>query len=153
MKRIFLFCLTIFAASSILAQTELSEEPIERKAFTVGILNGGGSLIGFDLEILFTKRVGIQAGVGVLGYGAGINYHLKPSIRSSFISLQYWHQGMNESFTQDLIGPSFVYRGKYWITGQLGLGVPLSKGAAFPEDKEQPPIMLTYSIGLYFSSL
>jgi hypothetical protein len=125
-------------------------QPIEKTAcITIGILQGGGSLIGMDFEKLLSKKFGVQLGMGYIGFGGGINYHFKPSISSSFISLQYWHQGIGETYTQSLLGPSFVFRGKKWFTAQIGVGAALEKGPAFPEDKEQPPVMLLYSIGGY----
>jgi hypothetical protein len=49
------------------------------------------------------------------------NDHLKPELRSSMVALTYWHQGMERSFTQGALGLSFIYRGKKWVTAQLGL--------------------------------
>jgi hypothetical protein len=101
------------------------------------------------MEFLITQQFGIQLGAGLIGFGGGLNYHFHPSIRSSFISFQYWNQGVGESFVQSAIGPNFVYRGKKWFTFQLGLGATLDKGSAMPETFEQPPVMLLYSIGAY----
>lgn len=126
------------------------EEESERAAITVGILQGGGSLIGTDLEVLLSQRIGIQMGAGLIGFGGALNVHLKPHIRSSMVSLAYWNQGMGQSFTQNVLGGTFVYRSNKWFTAQLGLGAPLSKGPAWPEDVTQPPVMLVYSIGAYF---
>ncbi|MEA3443661.1 MAG: hypothetical protein U9R19_02920 [Bacteroidota bacterium] len=122
----------------------------KRSSITIGILQGGGALIGADFETLLSNRFGVQVGAGYIGFGAGLNYHFKPSIRSSFISFQYWHQGIGDSFAQSVVGPNFVFRGKKWFTFQIGLGVPLEKGPALPDDFEQPPVMLTYAIGAYF---
>ena len=130
-------------------EEQVSEQPEKRNSITIGILQGGGSLIGVDIEFLLTNRFGIQIGAGLVGFGGGLNYHFKPSIRSSFISLQYWNQGIGDSFAQNAIGPNFVYRGKKWFTAQIGLGVPLEKGPAMPDDFVQPPVMLMYSIGAY----
>jgi hypothetical protein len=121
-----------------------------KNSITIGFLEGGGSLVGVDYEVLFSRSVGIQLGAGLVGFGASLNDHFKPTIRSSYISLQYWHQGFRNSYTQSLIGPSFVFRAKRIITAQLGLGFVLEKGPAWPENKTQPPIMLTYAIGIYF---
>jgi len=137
-------------STNLFSQTEqINEEVEKRKSITIGIMQGGGSLIGADFEFLLTDNFGFQVGAGLIGFGAGINYHFKPSIRSSFISLQYWHQGIGKSFTQSVIGPNYVYRGKRWFTFQIGLGVPLDKGPALASDYEQPPVMLLYSIGAY----
>lgn len=121
-------------------------------ALTIGILEGGGSLIGFDCERLISKSVGFQLGFGAIGFGFGLNKHFKPTVRSSFLSLQYWHQGFANTYTQSLIGPSLVVRSKTWFTFQLGLGYALGKGPAWPENRSQSPIMLTYAIGAYFPS-
>jgi len=119
-----------------------------KNCLTIGILEGGGSLIGLDLELKLADRFGIQAGAGFVGFGGGINIHFKTTIRSSFISLQYWHQGVGDSYTQSLLGPSLVYRGKKWFTAQLGFGFTLENGPAWA-DREPIPVMLTYAIGAY----
>lgn len=146
----FLIMILVCCTTNLFSQTErLDEQTEKRNSITIGILQGGGSLIGADMEFLLTDQFGFQIGAGLIGFGGGLNYHFKPSIRSSFISLQYWNQGIGDSFTQNIIGPSFVYRGKKWFTFQIGLGVPLEKGPAMPADFEQPPVMLMYSIGGY----
>lgn len=129
---------------------DLSFHPVEkRSAITIGVLQGGGGIVGADLECLLTKQMGIQFGAGLFSFGAGLNYHFKPSIRSSFVTVQYWHQGFGEAFAQSAVGPSFVYRSKKWFTCQLGLGLPLEIGPAMPSDYEKPPVILLYSIGAY----
>jgi hypothetical protein len=121
-----------------------------QNAVTVGFLEGGGSLIGVDGEFLYSKIAGVQLGVGFKGFGAGLTLHFRPTIRSSFFSLQYWHQGFKNSYTQSVLGPSIVLRAKKLFTAQIGVGFALGKGPAWPENKTQPHTMLTYAIGLYF---
>lgn len=120
---------------------------------TAGILQGGGSLIGADLEVLLSSHIGAQIGAGIIGFGGGLNIHFKPSIRSSFISIQYWNQGIGNSFTQSLVGPAFVFRGDKWFTFQIGLGAILDVGEGefnpYGEDRA-PDAILTYAIGAYF---
>jgi len=130
-------------------QNKAIDPDFMHNAVTIGILEGGGSLMGADFETLVSKQIGLQIGAGLVGFGVGLDLHFMPSIRSSFLSLQYWHQGIGNSFTQSLIGPSFVYRGSKWFTFQLGVGFPLEKGPAYPENTQQPSIMLTYAIGAY----
>jgi hypothetical protein len=127
----------------------LNRNNFYRNCATIGILQGGGSLIGVDVEFYLGSRIGIQAGAGIIGFGGGINLHLKPRVKSSFVSLQYWHQGVNVTYTQSLVGPSFVFRGKKWLTAQLGLGFALEKGPAWPSSINQSPVMLMYAIGGY----
>lgn len=125
------------------------EIPNQRNALTIGFLEGGGSLLGVDYEHLIGKNGGVQFGAGHSGYGFGINIHFKPTTRSSYFSLQYWHQGFGDYFTQSLLGPCLVLRARKIITAQIGLGVPLKKGPNWPDDHVQPDLMLTYAIGLY----
>jgi len=147
MKTLGLLLLCTLLSVNVFCQ--VTEEVEKRNSITVGVLQGGGSLIGADFEIMPSKQFGIQIGAGIVGFGAGINYHVKPGARSSFLSLQYWHQGAGESFAQELLGGSFVFRGKKWLTFQGGLAFPLSLGPAMPEDYVQPAVMLMYSIRAY----
>lgn len=153
MKQILIMILICISINLFSQEEQVSEQPEKRNSITIGILQGGGSLIGTDMEFLLTDLFGVQVGAGLVGFGGGLNYHFKPSIRSSFISLQYWNQGIGDSFAQNAIGLNFVYRGKRWFTAQIGLGVPLEKGPAMPDDFEQPPVMLMYSIGAYIPFL
>jgi len=126
-------------------------EPEKKTALYIGFLNGGGSLIGADIEFLITKQIGLQVGAGLIGYGFAVNFHFKPNIKSSGISLSYWHQGIGDSFVQSIFGPTYVYRSKKWFTMQIGLGVPLDTGPALLPGTELPSVMLMYSIGGYFA--
>lgn len=123
--------------------------PSPNVCFTLGFLEGGGSLIGADIEFHLGDNIGMQIGGGLLGFGAGLNIHFKPTLKSSFISLQYWHQGIGTLYTQSVIGPAFVFRANKLFTAQLGLGIPTDKGPAWPTGIVQPQVMLTYAIGLY----
>ena len=149
--RILLTTVLIWSLSSmLLAQTDHDDTIHRRYCITIGILQGGGSLIGADFEFLITQKLGVQAGLGFVGFGAGLNYHLKPSIHSSFFSVQYWNQGIGKSFAQNVIGTTYVYRISKWFTFQIGLGVPLEEGPAMPEDFKSPPVILLFSIGAFF---
>ncbi len=130
-------------------RTDTIEYERKTSAITVGILNGGGSLIGADLEILVSPRAGFQLGAGLIGYGAGLTYHIKRDIRSSYLLLQYINQGVGETFAQNAVGVSYVYRGKKWLTFQLGLAATLDQGPAWPSHRDPTPVMLMYSIGGY----
>lgn len=152
LKRSQYLLLLLFVCTSSLVTTQVNgqtkaEEP--RQSITVGVLQGGGSLIGADLEFLLTDQLGFQIGAGLVGFGAGVNVHFKPGIRSSFMSLQYWNQGFGDNFSQRIIGPNYVYRGPKGLTFQLGLGLPIARGPALPADFVQPPVMLMYALGFY----
>lgn len=149
MKQIIIMALVCISTNLFSQKEQAIVKSEKRNCITIGILQGGGSLIGADLEFLITHGFGFQIGAGFIGYGGGLNFHFKPSIRSSFFSFQYWHQGIGKSFAQTLLGPTFVYRSKKWFTAQIGLGLPLQKGPALSKDYKQPPVELLYSIGAY----
>ena len=149
MRKLYLAILLSGLSMHIFAQYDLIKQIEKRNCFTVGVLQGGGALIGVDFEFLLTKQFGFQLGGGIVGFGGGLNYHFTPSIRSSFVSLQYFNQGIGPSFAQNAIGATYVFRGERWLTFQIGLGSPLEKGPAMPDSYKQPSIMLLYSIGVY----
>lgn len=155
MKKFFILILVSVVYLTTNAQSAQPQQMNEssdagRASLSVGVLRGGGGLVGADFEALLSDRVGLQLGAGWISYGFGLNYHLKPGIRSSFLSLSYWHQGLGDSFVQSMVGPSYVFRGKRWFTAQIGLGYILDRGPAFPNTMTQTPVVLTYSIGAYF---
>ncbi len=129
---------------------DIATQKLEPKAtMTFGFLNGGGGLVGADMEFLVADRVGIQLGAGLVSYGFGINYHLGKGVRTSMINFGLWHQGVGEGHTQTLIGPSYIFRAKKLFTSQIGLGFLYKEGPAWPADKVHSPVMLLYSLGIY----
>ena len=153
MNKLNVILLFLFAALHVAAQETVSNATLTEKepkvAVTLGILQGGGGLLGADFEFMVSPRVSLQLGAGLTSFGAGINYHLKPQINSSMLSLCYWHQGVGDTYTQSLLGSTFVFRARKIFTAQLGLGYLLEEGPAWPEDTEHPSVMLLYSIGIY----
>lgn len=148
MKKTVLLAIAIIISQMVIAQKTETYNP--QYSLTIGVLQGGGSLLGFDLEVMTLKRLGIQMGVGFLGYGAGLNYHFKPTAKSSYLSLQYWHQGMGFTHVQSLLGPSYVFRARKILTFQIGVGFLVEKGEKYNSVfKTEVPAMLTYAIGFY----
>lgn len=119
----------------------------KRAAVTMGFLQGGGSLIGADIEFLLTDRMGFQIGGGFIGFGGGLNLHFKPSTVSSFMSLQIWNQGIGDKFAQRVLSLNYVFRAKKILQCQIGLGRILETGRSY--DGGDSDIILTYAIGLY----
>ena len=134
-------------------KTVLNRE--ERTSINVGVLMGGGSLIGADLEFLAGKRVGLQLGAGISSMGFGINYHFKSCINSQFVSIQYFHQGFGDSHYGSYLGPMYVFRARKILQIGIGFGTVLTKGDGLIEYYESrnlkvPSVMALYNIGLYF---
>lgn len=135
--------------SSFCQYSHVSESsPDERAAVTIGLLNGGGGLIGADFEYLVNDKIGITAGIGFVSWQAGLNYHLKMGgVRSSYINIGYWHQGMGDTYVQSILGPSFIFRARKIFQAQIGVGAQLETGPAYSID--ETPIVLMYSVGIY----
>ncbi len=150
MRKLIIGFFFLCISSGIFSQVIENQSGEKTRSLTLGVLQGGGSLIGGDFETLMSKQTGLQFGLGLFGIGAGINYHFKPSIHSSFLSLQYWHQGFGPSYTQSILGPTFVYRAPRWFTAQIGLGYVLEHGPAWPSSMPNSNVILLYSIGAYF---
>ncbi|MFZ4401827.1 MAG: hypothetical protein ACOYO1_17490 [Bacteroidales bacterium] len=149
MRKLILLAIALFICQFASAQN--AELNNKRNNLTIGLLQGGGSLIGFDYEFMPLSHLGLQAGVGFKGFGCGLNYHFKPWARSSFLSLQYWHQGIDKTYIQSLIGPSYVYRARKIFSCQIGIGFLVEKGADYHSAfKKEVPVMLTYAVGFYF---
>jgi hypothetical protein len=137
--------------------------------FTTGFMYGGGAIFGYEIERKLYNRISFQHGHGYststkqdnfnlgllhlgssfISFGFGLNYHLKYSLRSSYISLQYWRQGAIYALSQSTVGPVFVYRGKKWFTAQIGLGYVFSKSKDIEFNYNKSPFKLTYAIGFY----
>jgi len=124
----------------------------ERSSINVGAFMGGGGLIGGDVETLISNRVGLQLGtgwvrMGSISMGLGINYHFKPYINSSFVSLQY-SNNFNIGAT---IGPMLTLRSSKVFQIGLGYGAVVSKYSLWEEvyDKKASAL-IHFNIGLYF---
>ena len=132
-------------------QSPIPEGRQERTSINVGLLMGGGGLIGADLEFLVGNRAGLQLGAGLGSMGFGVNYHFKPYINSSFMSLQYFHIGFGENNVGASLGPMFVFRAKKILQAGLGWGAVVSKGPLWEDTYDDKVSMLLYlNIGLYF---
>jgi hypothetical protein len=125
-----------------------------KTCLSIGAGLGGATFAGVDFEYMLSKSVGIQAGVGYLGAGGAINYHFFPTVRSSYISLQYWCKGLSNNadygYRSTMVGPAIVYRGKKWLTFQVGAGYILDKGPAYEEGSRDFKVGLTMGLGVYF---
>jgi hypothetical protein len=114
------------------AQTDYVQENTKSESnFTVnaGVLMGGGSLVGFDIEYMIpATHWGFQIGTGIGSFGGGINYHLKDKKNSSFISLQYLHLGVG----------NILEKGPRW------------KKVVNKTEEENATVALLYNIGIYF---
>ena len=122
--------------------------PSEKKAsVAVGFLNGGGGLIGLDFEYMLGKQISLQAGAGFISYGGAINYHFKPYINSSMLSLVYMHQGVGNNYSASWIGPAYTFRAPKIFQVSAGYGLCVGKGPAATTDYIGS---ILFTIGVYF---
>ncbi len=161
--RIFILSVLIAVSSFAYAQQPVEEDvqqtPSENKsnmAVSAGFLMGGGGLIGVDVEcVIPSTRFGVQIGAGIGSFGGGLNYHLKETPNSSFLSFQYWQQGFGNNHYASYIGPMFVFRSKKLFQAGLGLGNVIKKGPKWDvanktEQARNVSVSLMYHIGMYF---
>lgn len=144
-----LFLLLILLNGLLSAQTD---EPKEDVATTIGFLNGGGSLFGFDFEFRLHKQLSAQVGMGLVGFGAGLNYHIDEDLHSDFFSIQYYHQGAGAGHVQSMVGPTYNFRRYDFLAASIGIGGRVVEGQAFnqiPSQYRDVNVMLLYSLGIY----
>ncbi|MDR1022125.1 MAG: hypothetical protein LBL94_02465 [Prevotellaceae bacterium] len=125
-----IFSIFILLSVSLYGEVDSTLQPqrLPNMAVNRGFLMGGGAMYGADVEYLFAKnRWGVQVGAGLISFGAGINYHLKPRINSSFISVQYWEMWLAPFVQMSFIAPMFVFRTKSFQAG-VGCGIALPQG-------------------------
>ena len=147
MKKFVLIVLVALFSVQLMAQRVPSEK---KMSISAGVLQGGGGLVGADFEYLFSKYFSVQAGAGLLSCGAAVNFHFKPYINSSMLSLSYWHQGFGNAHTQSVVGPVYTFRAPKVFQFQIGMGYRVDEGPNLPEANKRAPVMLLYSIGVYF---
>lgn len=154
-----LFILVVSATTLVFSQDSTTVLRTTRNyAVTVGVLQGGGSLLGADYERMVGENIGIQIGAGLVGFGAGILYHLEPSVNSSAIALQFWNQGTSgDNLSQRIVGMTYIYRSATsGFTAQLGIGPVVELGKLMDDYYKKkgvtnpPAAILLYSIGWYF---
>ena len=160
----FLLSINIFTAVILFSQESVQNQydpnavPRVDHAVTVGILQGGGSLIGIDYEHLVGENIGIQIGAGLVGFGAAVNYHFLPTASSSALSFVFWNQGTSgDKLSQRIVGVTYLYRSETGgLTAQIGLGSVITRGKIMDDYYRNkgianpPAVILLYSIGWYF---
>lgn len=130
-----------------LAEPEQVKEKLKKGVFgTVGHHYGGATIAGLELEAAIW-RIGIMGGAGVYGYCYGINYHVSPDPLSSYVSCLYWQNGISDYARQSVVGAAYNFRGKRWLSMQLGIGKIIDKGPEFNYFNSN--YILLYSIGAY----
>lgn len=144
MKKLLLIALLSVFAIQVSAQRVPSEK---KCSIAAGYLNGGGGLIGVDFEYLMMPQLSVQAGVGVVSFGGAINYHFKPYINSSMMSLSYFHQGIGDSYFCSWLGPMYTFRAPKVFQASIGYGLCVDQGPA-ADKKYYGSILFTF--GVYF---
>ena len=128
-----------------------------QKVFTLGFLVAN-SLIGGEVEYFLNNAIGIEAGVGIVGAGAGVNLHFYTSRNSDYyfnVEGGYWPVfGFVPAV--ELGGRSFYgKRKKIGLGAEAGLGFMTTSGSISSGGKtlswENGQSFLVYSLGLLFN--
>ena len=150
-KTLLLFCLIVSTVYSF-SQTsyDLNYDEENNTTINAGLLMGGGGIVGVDIEHKVNRIIGFQAGLGLSSFGAGMTFHFRNTINSSFASIQYWRQGLGNSYFGSYLGPMFVFRAKKYFQAGIGLGYIVDKGSILDTKYRDQNIMAVYNIGVYF---
>ena len=123
----------------------------KKNAIILGVLTGGGSLVGLEYERMIYGPLGITIGGGIIGIGAQVNLHFKPSVTSSGVSLVWWNQGIpGNTASQQILGLCFTARLWKWVHASLGFGYAYWQGAKMAAALKNTKFMLLYNIGVSF---
>lgn len=125
----------------------------DRTTITVGLFEGGGGIVGVELESLFNDRIGFEIGFGIVSFSLGLNYHVGlGGVKSSFVGIKYSSLGMGPGHLFKTVGPEYTYRSKKWFTGSVGFGGVVDRGPYFKElpKANQKDSYINLTIGGYF---
>ena len=155
MKKLLFFVLAVMLSVPVLSQSVVQEKkgrvPSEKKAvISTGLLQGGGGLVGIDFEYLIGQHFSAQAGIGVVSFGGALNYHFKPYINSSMISLVYMHQGVGNSYVASWLGPMYTFRAPKIFQVSGGFVLKVGDGPNTIANLRVANAGLMFSIGVYF---
>jgi hypothetical protein len=153
-KKIIVEVLIFMVALCVYAQQDDSYS--KKNAITIGILQGGGGLVGFDYEKLIIDNIGIQIGAGLISVEGGLTIHFQNTTKSDAIWIGAWNQGIpGDTNSICYTGVSYIFRTRKWFTAQLGFAyIPYigdkakdTLGSSFNSEKTK--FALLYSIGWY----
>jgi hypothetical protein len=124
------------SALSLREETPPVADAPAQKAARVAIggglaMDGAYLTINAEAEALFAQnRWGALARVSQRDFSAGITFHLKPRLSSSFVSLQYQHKSIGvASQSVGMVMPMFTYRAKKYFQAGAGIGSIVYKDA------------------------
>lgn len=119
---------------------------VRETAVSAGIGIGGFSAFGAEMQLMFLPRWSVQLGAGINGFSGGLNYHINPTVSSSYLSLQSWQQGFGMNYKAAYAGPMFVYRANKLFQGGLGIGYQIDKNPAIDINSKY---MMMFNLGIY----
>jgi len=144
----------LLVSMRLLAQETKPTNTNPQGVLIFGFLNGGGALIGVDAELMIKDtKVALIGGMGYKAFGAGIAYHFKPTLNSSSINMNYWHQGLQESYFASYIGHTYAVKILDLFAVQVGIGKIIDKGPQYDSflkslGSNDVPFSILLSIGI-----
>jgi hypothetical protein len=115
-------------------------------------MDGAYPTISAEAEVLLAQnRWGALARVSRRDLSAGVTFHLKPRLNSSFVSLQYQHKSIGiASQSIGMVMPMFTYRAKKYFQAGAGIGSIVYKDAL--SDVRLGTLMATVYLGAYITN-
>lgn len=143
---LFLTFLVIKSQNPVLIEKDRRWDFVSETSVAFGLGMGGNSPFGVELQTMFTPRFSAQLGAGISGFSGGINYHIYPTVRSPYFSLQAWQQGFATEYKASYAGAMFVYRANKLLQAGLGAGYQFHKNPDIAFDSKY---ILMFNLGIY----
>lgn len=148
--KIWIFVFSLFSVAAIGQINPGIYERNEKTVIVLGYGSGGGSIVGADIETLLTGRLGFMAGAGFIGANVGFNFHLKPKIRSPYLSVQLWQNGLSYAHIYTSVGPYLGVRLFNFLNVEAGVGYILATGDNATQAVLDSDIALGLKVGAFF---
>lgn len=136
-----------FSQNPVIVQKDRRWDFVSESAVSAGLGIGGNSAFGVELQTMFLPKLSAQLGAGIGGFSGGFNYHIYPSVRSPYFSLQAWQQGFATEYKASYAGAMFVYRADRLLQAGFGAGYQIHKNPAVEFDSKY---VLMFNLGVYF---
>ncbi len=104
MKNIFLIIFLIISCQLAISQVDsvsiFSKEKHKNAVldmFATGYQIGGITYFGFEYEFRFSKYIGLNSGIGILGFSGGLKFHSCPCRSGPFLNISFKDGGFGNN--------------------------------------------------------
>ncbi|MCX8143958.1 MAG: hypothetical protein N3F62_06825 [Bacteroidia bacterium] len=121
------FDYTLDKKQTVYETKKMDESENRRNTVSIGYQIGGVTLVGAEYEIRFSDYVGLNMGIGVVGFTAGIKIHTTEKYNSPYFLLSFKDGGLG---LVDLFGLEFG--GRILLSKRPEFGFVLQGGLVHP---------------------